>query len=337
MSGELEKREYPAVDLFKFICCILIIAIHTKPFEQNFWLDGGVGILTRFAVPYFFVATGFFFFLSIDRKTDKRRYLIRYELRMLRLYVVWYIIQTVYSIIRGYVYHPLYYIRHFVWPNNGNILWFIPATMFAVFIVFEMSKVLMPKMVFVVSIGIWFIGYGLSTAAPLLTDIISGETIVGIQNTVGIQNGLFFGFPYIALAQLFAKSQKSENNVRDLIGIVASLCCLGLESLIVVLKVRPQLTFLWLSALPLAYFTFHFTLNIQIRERPLYILLRKISTLVYVVHPIMLKCVEDLFAHVGFIDYQNLALFFGVCMISVLVAFFIYQLSRRYKVFRYIM
>lgn len=56
---ELKREQYPAVDCFKFICCILIIAIHAKPFASNYWLDAGVGLVTRFAVPYFFVATGF--------------------------------------------------------------------------------------------------------------------------------------------------------------------------------------------------------------------------------------------------------------------------------------
>lgn len=335
MGEVTEKKAYPAVDFFKFFCCLLIIAIHAKPFEQNFWLDAGVGLITRFAVPYFFVATGFFFFHSVNGRLDKRKYLIKYEVRMIRLYAVWFFIQTAQDILRGSIHNPFYYVRHFIWPNNGIILWFLPATMFAVFVVYEFSKLMNPRDVFGISIIIWLIGYCFSTVAPLFEEtLLSDDIIKFVQSTIGIQNGLFFGFPYIALSQLLATSKNEKNHIRDSIGIIISFCCLGLESLIIVMMVHPSLTFLWLCALPLTYFTFHLTLGIQLAEKPIYIFLRKISTLVYVIHPIVLKGLQDLFEKIGFTDFYNLVLFFTVSAISLLLATVIYQrsLKEKYKI-----
>ena len=42
--------------------------IHTKPFENNFWLNSGVGMITRFAVPYFFAISVSNFLFVIFRE-----------------------------------------------------------------------------------------------------------------------------------------------------------------------------------------------------------------------------------------------------------------------------
>lgn len=52
---KLKKRQsYIGVDIVKFICAILVIGIHTQPFEFNFILDKGYGMISRLAVPFFF-------------------------------------------------------------------------------------------------------------------------------------------------------------------------------------------------------------------------------------------------------------------------------------------
>ena len=65
MGSVLKTEEYSSVDIFKFFCAILVVAIHTKPFENIFWLDAAIGILTRFAVPYFFVSSAYFLFIKL--------------------------------------------------------------------------------------------------------------------------------------------------------------------------------------------------------------------------------------------------------------------------------
>ena len=337
------KTTYPAVDCFKFICCILIIAIHAKPFQNNFWLDAGVGLITRFAVPYFFVATGFFFFKSIEGKPvqDQASFLKKYELRMLRLYITWFILQNICNIIISKSCNsPFYYLRHFIWPNNGSILWFIPATMFAVFFVYQASRVTSMKRVLGFCIFIWLIGYCISTIAPVFSNILVVKDIIELcQTTFGIQNGLFFGLPYIALAWLFASRKLKKCVFRDVLGIAVCFCCLALEALVIILKVNPQLTFLWISSLPLTYFTFHLTLSLPIVEKHIYVVLRKISTLVYVIHPMVLAAIQAIFTKVGFSDFENLTLFIGVCLISIILSVLLYQLSskKKYQVLKILM
>ncbi len=68
--SELKKKDYPAVDIFKMICAILVILIHTKPFVNDFWLDNAVGIITCIAVPYFFIISDHSFVKKLTNRED---------------------------------------------------------------------------------------------------------------------------------------------------------------------------------------------------------------------------------------------------------------------------
>lgn len=57
-----EVRVYPGVDLVKFIAALLVVSIHISPVasygkEIDFFLRN---YFARLAVPYFFIASGFF-------------------------------------------------------------------------------------------------------------------------------------------------------------------------------------------------------------------------------------------------------------------------------------
>ena len=96
MQSVQTSRQYPAVDIAKLFCAVLIVMIHVPPFGSanatplaqtgNFFTRFYLG---RIAVPFFFISAGFFLF----RKTDPRNYdpapCRRYVLRILRLYGIW--------------------------------------------------------------------------------------------------------------------------------------------------------------------------------------------------------------------------------------------------------
>ena len=108
------KKQYAAVDVFKFLCALLVILIHTKPFENHFWLDAGVGLITRFAVPYFFMSSAVFLFKKIDKSKHPYKDYGKYFLRLLRFYAIWFVICNVIEIITTRsIQHPLWYIKQF--------------------------------------------------------------------------------------------------------------------------------------------------------------------------------------------------------------------------------
>ena len=66
------RPTYSSVDLVKFIAALLVVALHARPFIFDEDMDYYAICFCRIAVPFFFVATSFFFFLK--EKPDIKKY-----------------------------------------------------------------------------------------------------------------------------------------------------------------------------------------------------------------------------------------------------------------------
>ena len=57
-----ERKEYPGLDIIRFILALLVVAIHYAPFaDYSVLLSYGISqYIARLAVPTFFIITGFF-------------------------------------------------------------------------------------------------------------------------------------------------------------------------------------------------------------------------------------------------------------------------------------
>lgn len=73
-EAELQKqKEYGLIDVGKFIMSIFVVAIHTHPMAEmeNNHIKSLLGVFLDCAVPFFFMASGFF----IERKRRGEGYL----------------------------------------------------------------------------------------------------------------------------------------------------------------------------------------------------------------------------------------------------------------------
>ena len=68
---------YPCIDLAKFIFAFIIIGIHTSVFADYDLLDKLFAFITRFAVPFFFTASGFLYFQKPVTRTRWLHYIKR--------------------------------------------------------------------------------------------------------------------------------------------------------------------------------------------------------------------------------------------------------------------
>ena len=331
--AESAKKTYPAVDIWKFCCAILVIAIHAKPFVNNFWLDAGVGIATRIAVPYFFISSGYFLFSKLDRTPKERKNSVygHYFLRILKMYTVWYVIHTVLRTAYGSL-EPrslLSYIRNYFIPMDGSILWFLNALLWGTLIVYLLNRVLNRKVIFVISAVTLVIGYSFTTVYSPLEGVAAFAKVRNlVYSRIGVQNGLFFAFPYLALGALMSQSAPLKPRPRtDCIGAVLCVCLLAAESLAAVLVFHAPLTFLWLSALPMTYFVFRFTLTTDLGANVPTHMIRRMSTGMYVIHRLILDGLEALVAVAGLSDPQNLLLFGSTVVLTVLISYALVKLS----------
>ena len=82
------KPQNSAIDLMKFVCALLVVGIHTEPFSFSSVLDNAFGFVNRIAVPFFFIASSYFFFM----KSLNFHRLGHYVKRIFILYAIWFII-----------------------------------------------------------------------------------------------------------------------------------------------------------------------------------------------------------------------------------------------------
>lgn len=99
---QLTPRKYCfSLDVAKFVCALLVIIIHTRPFKNlsdiiDFYL---VDVIARIAVPLFFAISGYLFFNNlryqdgkISNCAENRAKLFKYLKRIVLLYVGWSIV-----------------------------------------------------------------------------------------------------------------------------------------------------------------------------------------------------------------------------------------------------
>lgn len=331
--SEKQNIGYSAVDLFKMICAVLVMLIHTKPFASIFWIDAGIGMITRFAVPFFFTIAGYFLIKKVNNRisTDEKWKIIKqYVGRLLRFYFIWFIIvRTSDGIISGHFYGIKYYIKQFIFTTDGSPLWFLNALIWATIIYAGASRWLKNKSILCIGILLLIVGYCLSTLYSITGDWTIVKNLRNAIGFIGIQSGVFFAFPYVSLGAFLADAEIIKNTKRYFLMTLFFFGCLGVESLIAVIILNAPFTFLWISAFPMTYYVVQLILTIKIPERPEYFKIRKISTLFYVLHIIVFKSLQKVFLVSGFnlIDNLNIVLTTGTLVITGCCALIILYLT----------
>ncbi|MEW8969997.1 MAG: acyltransferase [Mesobacillus sp.] len=97
-SRPIMQRNY-AIDFIKFFAILAVVIIHTFPSNDQlgyFVLDN----LSRFAVPFFFVASGYLFSLKVIDNPQSFAYFKKYVTKILKIYVSWLIFYASYDVIR---------------------------------------------------------------------------------------------------------------------------------------------------------------------------------------------------------------------------------------------
>ena len=89
-----QNDSYNLVDVFKWVMAILVVMLHACPLLDiselaDYYSSKGI---TRIAVPYFFVASGFFLFRKMPKGIFEWDILKRYCVRLGKIYIAWGII-----------------------------------------------------------------------------------------------------------------------------------------------------------------------------------------------------------------------------------------------------
>jgi peptidoglycan/LPS O-acetylase OafA/YrhL len=87
-----------SIDFIKFFAIFAVVVIHVFP------LDGFTGYfiidnIARFAVPFFFAASRYFFAQKMLQKNASFSYLKKYVIKLVKIYLVWLIFYALYDVL----------------------------------------------------------------------------------------------------------------------------------------------------------------------------------------------------------------------------------------------
>ena len=295
----------------------MIIGIHTSPFQEIGLLNNAFGILTRIAVPFFFISSAFFLF----RKDYSWKRIAGYCKRMLLLYVIYSAFYVIYELLSGQFVLNCFLIKFFI--SGYQHLWFLQQSVIAVLIIaFFINIIKKPLLLYIFAALFYIIGVMLFTYRPLVNDIPVVHSYHGsiVSQIIFERSWVFYAVPYMAIGYYFANNSFVKKT-SSAVGIVVSFVLLAIEGYIGINIIHVSNTVLWFSVIQLSFFIFSFVAQVRLKGDINTISFRKLSTLIYCIHLLVVYLLE----------YMNLPLhillYAVVSCISLLYGFIILKLS----------
>lgn len=137
------KQHYTTIDVFKLIAAILVVLIHCSDNPDDYTATCLTFTISRFAVPYFLIVSGFFFKKGLDKTDNKNTYFLNHIKKLSLLYLFWSLVtlpSTVLTYLELYPDSSFLYIsvlifRRIFLAGTGGY-WYILATLEASIVIF---------------------------------------------------------------------------------------------------------------------------------------------------------------------------------------------------------
>lgn len=316
------------IDITKFIASIFVVNIHTWPlYPVSETLNYIVLIISRLAVPYFFIASGYFFEL---KRSNNNGYEYKYLRRIFLLYLFWFIINI-----------PIVYYNFFVWCNYDNLYdkivnfilklcfsstfsgsWYLSSTILCVII---FSYVRNKRIIFPLSLILYILSIIGSVYYYIPMPFISNlKFIVEIYESTlhnHIYNSFAAGLLYFFVGTYIAQNKLKIFHSKKILFIIMTISICTIVSLKNSFEIRATDSFILLC--PSAVLLFYISKNITTSKS--YTLLRNASTIIYMSHFIFIFILQY------FWDIKNTVLFFVVLFLSIFLSMFLIIASRNKK------
>ena len=309
-----EKKQYQlSVDMFKMICAILVIAIHTAPLIEispfsNYLI---VQVLGRLAVPSFFGLASYYFYKKYQVAESKKKYLLSYCKRMGLLYLF---ASIIYLPIWIYA-HPTFSIvelmKDILLDGFHYHLWYFPALIVGTVIVCLLEKYV-PKKTGTIVIILFLIGSFMNVYFPFFKGLTGMEQLP-IEFS---RNGVFFAPVFIYCGFHIKKIVPKERHLL-IVGIAYLLECLVLHGT----NNYTSVTSMYLTLLLIIPILLQWIINggktVHSNQQ-----LHSLSTYLYILHPMVILLIQKVYS-INQMNIPNILLFLLTVIGTILLSFVI--------------
>ncbi len=286
-------KYYKGIDIFRVVAAFLIIAIHTSPLSS--YSQTGDFILTRIisrvAVPFFLMTSGFFLISKYNYNDDKLRAFVKKTVLIYAVSIVIYIPINIYN---GYfaMDHLLpNIIKDLLFDGTLYHLWYLPASVIGAMLAWLFVKKTGFKKALMITSAFYVIGlfgdsyYGISEKLPLL------KAFYGYVFQVSdyTRNGVFFAPVFFVLGGMIADKPFRTSLKKSLIGLLVSVLLLFSEGLLLHRLGVQRHDSMYILLLPCMYFLFHTLTFWKGHQRAF---LRTATLVIYIIHPMMIVVIR---------------------------------------------
>lgn len=310
------KERNITLDYFKILLSILVVVIHLPLLDINTStpdLFGGgflysIGIfisfgLTKIAVPSFFIINGYFLDFADQKKV------IRYILKMIKIYIVWTLFYLPFMIEKASIsLYPVLLVMGFYH------LWYLPALIGAVICIFLLKKYLNNNvLLLIIAVLLFGVGYYIQQTNP------HSDLRIFIY-----RNFLFMGIPFVLLGNLIKNFDFSHYKRLITPLVIISLLALFFESTAYISKyaVMPNI---YISLIVICPLLMIFILQNSKKRTVMSDDIGQLSSAIFFIHPAILFLID--------IPGPNIFKLPFVVITSIFISFAIIQANKSFKIF----
>ena len=284
---EKSNEKYNAIDLFKLIMAVCVIAIHTNPlYECNSKAVISIyNTLVGVANPFFFLSSGYLIGKKYFGGGQDSSYILRHIRKLLKLYLIWTVVYCPLAIYyycnnnESFLFNTADFIRGFLFVGehyNSYALWYLLSCIYGLlFIYFLIKRHADFIQIVIICNALMILGFiftefvSVKESLPLILEI---PTKV-LWLILGPRGRIFMGAGYISIGMLFAKWAKKAK--------AKNICCCFFSAIAVTLTggFIKSLAFVCFST-----FLFSIVKDLKFRRDKVALICRRCSTVMYFSH-----------------------------------------------------
>ncbi len=321
------NENYDIFDLSKLILALMVLCIHANPFGSESALAFPI---TRAAVPLFFMISSFLFFQKYDQenRTGQITRLKKYSVRLLRLYLFWFVVLlpiTLYVrksyFAKGALRGIFLFVRGFFLGSTFIASWYLMALLIGIILICLLSKVL-PNYVLVLLGGVLYLvccaGSNYANADFVKHSILNSV----IRSYPGhIYNGFPVAIIWVALGKCFVDKKQRKTGGLHVLLALACFVLLLMEQYLINVNEFSKANDCYLALVPLCYCVFAMIRSTRITlNNPR--TLREFSTALYCVHATLAGSLREVLGRFFDVEVYPLSAIITIIVLVICIGIF---------------
>ena len=343
----MERKEYESLDILKFVMAILIVSLHVGPFlsisrPADFLLNQTI---SRTAVPCFFTISGFLLFSKLENIEDKKVYFKAYIERIIKIYMIWtaiyiptFIIEFYFNSVRFNAIDCVLTLVHDILVKGIYRLWYLHALVIGAYIVYMLKYRL--KLCNYGILGITGGWYAIGVLTTSWSGAFSGfplfkcatvQTLINAYLFVfeTTRNGFFFGSFFIAIGMVIINCETNIAKKRYFLRTILWYVVLVFEAYLLHQREWSTDYSMMFALVPVTYYLIRLVLLLDCKNIGVAKHLRNLSTLVYLVHPLLILFLSFVGVYSG--EFNSICVFCIVLFATLALSECLICASKKYR------